>query len=201
MRFTLRLTLLLACATTLVSAQVGAGAGFRFGAAANDLFKPSGYIGSEPFEAKTHHHIFGPTVELRLPRGFGASVDFLHKRYDETGGAVSGGAYNTTESSWEFPILAKYRFGSGRLRPYVEAGPSFNRLGGYLITYKTLPSAPSEQPKVSVLRKGFAAGAGLEVKLGPLRLQPAVRISHWRQQDTYSVPASTTADVLFGIVF
>ncbi len=196
-----RLAGLLLCTIGALSAQIGVGAGYRFGAATNNLVKPGGYIGAQLFQLNTQHLVYGPTVELRLPRGFGASVDFLHKSYDETGGAVSGGVYNTTESSWEFPILAKYRFGSGRLRPYVEAGPSFNRLGGYLITYKTLPSTPSEQPKASVLRKGFAAGAGFEIKLGFVRFQPAVRISHWWEQNTYSVPASTTADILFGIVF
>jgi hypothetical protein len=178
------------------------GLGFRVGVAANDLLKPAGYIGSEPFQANTKRLIYGPTLDFQLPRGFGIVADFLHKSHEESGGAIHGGVYKTTESSWEFPLLAKYRFSHGRVRPYIEGGPTFNRLGGYLTPYMSMLATPSEpQPKVNVTRKGFAAGAGLEFKLGPARLMPAVRFSHWRGKDTYIVPGANTADVLLGIAF
>jgi hypothetical protein len=66
---------------------------------------------------------------------------------------------------WQFPTLAKYRFGSHGLTPFVEAGPSF-RVAGNLNDAK--PSA-----------YGGTAGIGAEAKVWKFRLSPTVRYTHW----------------------
>jgi hypothetical protein len=77
----------------------------------------------------------------------------------------------TEASSWEFPVLAKYKFGSGRFKPFVETGPAFR--------------TPAERSSVI----GVAAGAGVEVRLRRLKIAPAIRYYHWKQQ-TAPVPAN-----------
>lgn len=51
--------------------------------------------------------------------------------------------------TWEFPVLAKYRFSEGRFRPFIEAGPEFRTTGN-------LNFSPS--------RYGGTAGFGIETE-------------------------------------
>lgn len=163
------------------------GQGFSIGAKGGvpltDIFEGPGLTGSVPFLTATQRFTFGPAAELRLPFGLGVEVDALYKRFDQTG---SGGQV-TTGSSWEFPILGKYRFSDSLLRPYIEAGITFNRLTDVLSL-----NLGSEN------RKGFAAGAGLELKLPILRLSAGLRYS--RLEGKLAIPSTNQADVLFGIM-
>jgi hypothetical protein len=132
---------------TFVAAAQAISAGVKGGIPFNDVFKAAGSIGSEPFHASTQRFTVGPMLEVRLYSGLGIEFDALYKRFEQTGGGVRGGTVAKTGSSWEFPLLGKYRFGSGAAKPFVEGGVSFNRLGGYLMDFRTLPSPPSTQPK------------------------------------------------------
>lgn len=74
--------------------------------------------------------------------------------------------FEFTVLTWQFPVLGKYRFRpESRVRPTVEAGPSF-RLSGNLNGYK-----PS--------RSGFTTGAGIEADYDALRVAPALRYTRW----------------------
>ena len=74
----------------------------------------------------TQRFTVGPMLEVRLPLGLGVDFDALYKRFNQTrtGVGITGTA-SKTGSSWEFPLLAKYRFGSWPAKPYVEGGVSF----------------------------------------------------------------------------
>jgi hypothetical protein len=64
-------------------------------------------------------------LEVRLPFGLGVELDALYKRFDQTGGSIHAGSTAAqTGSSWEFPLLGKYRFGRSFTKPYIEAGAS-----------------------------------------------------------------------------
>ena len=138
-------------------------------------------------------------LDVRLPLGFGLEFDALYKRFDQSGGSVRGGTATKNGTSWEFPLLGKYRFGSSRVKPYIEAGVSFDHLAGYLVTFRTLPGPPSDQPEISTTRTGFAVGAGVEVKLPVVRISPGVRFSHWG--DRFPVPSANVMDFLVSITF
>lgn len=106
--------------------------------------------------------VVGPTVELRLPMGFGASFDALYRRYNFETGQESQGA-----AQWEFPLMLRYRFPGIVAQPYVAGGPVFTRITG-----------------VRALRnsQGIALGAGVDIKVPFLRLTPELRYSRRFQQ-------------------
>lgn len=70
--------------------------------------------------------------------------------------------------TFEFPVLGKYKFRAGRVRPFVAAGPSFRLL--------------TENSSLF----GISAGAGLEVRLKALKIAPALRFTHWGPQGYHS---------------
>ena len=142
--------------------------------------------------ANTNRYIVGPTAELRLPFGLGVELDVLYRHfgYDSSGG-ISGitstfTTKSTTSSAWEFPLLAKYRFPSKVLRPFVDAGVSWDKLSGLTqtvrntvasVTSSTTTGTPAELSKDTT--RGFVIGAGVDVKLLVIHLSPEVRYTHW----------------------
>ena len=142
--------------------------------------------------ANTHRYIVGPTAELRLPFGLGVEFDILYRHfgYDSSGG-ISGitstfTAKDTTGSAWEFPLLAKYRFPGKVLRPFVDAGVTWDTLTGLTqtvrntvatVTNTTTSSTPPELNKKTT--RGFVMGAGLDVKVLVIHLSPELRYTHW----------------------
>lgn len=186
----------------LISAASGQrlSAGLKGGIPLTDVFKATGFIGNEPFRASTSRFTIGPMFELRLPFGLGAEFDILYKRFEQTGGAVGGGTATKTGSSFEFPLLGKYRFKRRPLvEPYVEGGVAYNRLSGVLSAFRTLPSPPSSQPEESSTRRGMVLGAGIELKLLVIRVSPGLRYTHWGGKD--ALPASNAVDFLVGVSF
>jgi hypothetical protein len=79
-------------------------------------------------------------------------------------GAVFDSFSGVSARTMEFPVLGKYKFGTGRVKPFVEAGPSF-RL------------AVENSSLV-----GIGGGAGVEVRWKSLKIAPALRFTHWGPQ-------------------
>ena len=110
--------------------------------------------------SSSKNYIVGPMVELHLPLGLAVEADGLYRPLN-----FAEGSFNENYSSWEFPILAKYRFAIPLVKPYFEAGPSFRTVGGSLV------NGPSSA--------GFTAGAGVELRLARFRIGPEIRYTHW----------------------
>jgi hypothetical protein len=135
--------------------------------------------------------IAGVTGELRLPFGLGVEVDALYRRvhYQDRIGSVLGTVTTdrTTANSWEFPILAKYRFPTKIARPYVDAGVAFDTLSGLTDTVTqtiqvTPPSTHTTSTPASLQNnstKGFVIGAGVEIHAIVIRLSPEIRYTRW----------------------
>jgi hypothetical protein len=70
-------------------------------------------------------------------------------------------------STWEFPVLAQYRWRIRRAKPFVEMGPSFRLL----------------QDVYGAAPYGIAAGAGVEEHVGRLQIAPGLRFTHWAQHN------------------
>lgn len=116
----------------------------------------------------SEEYLIGPMVELHLPFGLAVEGDALYHPLNLTQQNYNGSGYSKTTMSindWEFPILAKYHFlPLPIVKPYVEAGPAFrdvNPVASYLST------------------TGIDMGAGVEVKLRRLRVEPDLRYIHW----------------------
>ncbi len=119
--------------------------------------------------SNSNEYLIGPMVELHLPLGFSVEADALYHPLDLTQ-QINNGTSTLTSStkinSWEFPILAKYHFLPFPIvKPYIEAGPSFRAIGSGI---NIKPSST-----------GFALGAGVEVKLLRLRIEPELRYIRW----------------------
>jgi opacity protein-like surface antigen len=143
----------LTCAGQILS--IGVKAGLPFTDAFNSFTS-----GSYRSFSDSKNYIVGPMVELHLPLGLSAEANALYRPLN-----FATNSSSSNYSSWEFPILAKYRFPFPLIKPYVEAGPSFRTVGGFLGS--------------NLSNSGFTAGVGIELRLSRLRIGPEIRYTHW----------------------
>jgi hypothetical protein len=136
--------------------------------------------------------LVGPAVEVQVRDGLSLEADAVYRpireHYTNTG-TISGQPYiqsgDSSFSSWQFPVLAKYRLPllllGDKTRLFVELGPSF-RISG------------------PVTHFGLTTGGGVSTRLGPLTIAPAVRYTRW-QTDPLGEIKSNEADLLVGLTF
>jgi len=139
--------------------SVGVKAGLPFTDAFNSFTS-----GSYSSFSNSKNYIVGPMVEVHLPLGLSVEGDALYRplSFQVTRPNI---VQSTSFSSWEFPILAKYRFPIPLVKPYVEAGPSFRTIGG--------------QFGGNFSNSGFTAGVGIELRLSKFRIGPEIRYTRW----------------------
>lgn len=161
--------------------------GFRGGVPFTDAFKTVERAANLSLvKNRPTHWIFGPTLEIRLPAGFGVTFDALYNRlgFETAGQTQSGGL-------WEFPAMLRYRIGPQPIvKPFLAAGGSFNKLTGI------------RTPTSSVT--GLVFGGGVEVKLPFMRIAPELRVSRRLSENVTvgSVRSNLTQAVfLVGLTF
>jgi hypothetical protein len=176
------------------------------GAALTDAFghESTGFIigpngGIQPIRSRSYStlkdYAIGAMVEVGLPwRGLSVEIDALYRPMNLTmAGVGPDGSLNSispaTVVTWELPALAKYRFGSSSVKPFIEVGPSF-RVSGNLNN-----ASPSTY--------GGTAGLGVETHLGKLRIGPVVRYTHWAADPDYagSRTKRNQVELLVGLSF
>jgi hypothetical protein len=111
-------------------------------------------------------YLVGPTGEIHLILGLSVEADALYRPLhlnveNASGNPVADHSY----ASWEFPILAKWRFPFPVLKPYIEGGPSFRAIGGTASNYLS--------------NDGITFGVGLELHVSRVRIGPELRFTHW----------------------
>ena len=145
-------------------------------------------------------YVVGPMIELRLPMHLSVEFDALYRPLHLTvsnfiaSGTGTTITVNGTANSWEFPILGKYHFLGGPIKPYIEAGPSFRSVRQFALGTPQLSSA------------GFTAGGGIEVGVLKLKVAPELRYTRWAgdsNSSAFGVPVSNVnqAEFLVGISF
>ena len=186
----------------LLAGTVSAGAqsfsfGVKGGVPLTEYFSSIKLAPELTFEGITNRYIVGPEVQINLPFGFAVEADGLYRHFHyATSSSHSGGVPTVSfasahGSSWEIPLLGKYRSRSPVVRPYVEAGVAWDRLAGLseTITEATpLPgststfttSTPRELRSLTVT--GFVAGGGIDLHALFLHIAPEVRYTHWTGQ-------------------
>ena len=147
--------------------------------------------------SRAKDYIVGPSLEVRLPMHLSVEADGLYRPLTQTttNTVASLGTFTTsrTINSWEFPILAKYKFSMPLVSPFVEAGPSFRHLARF---YGDL-----------LAKAGFTAGVGADLHLGPLHIDPQIRYTRWGSDSNPTSFAPTPqsnanqAELLLGISF
>ncbi len=142
------------------------GIGIKAGIPLTDAFNVQS---PNPFDyaADTRRYTVGGYVELRLPLRFSVELDGLYQPY-EFRSAVPF-PVQTSASSWQFPLVAKYKILPGPIKPYIEGGVAFARL----TNIGEVPELDHEN------NFGIVAGAGIEFKLGPVRISPEIRYNNW----------------------
>jgi hypothetical protein len=121
--------------------------------------------------------LLGPALEAPLLKNFFLEVDGFHhsievsRRTVLNSGEVIDSFSGAEGLTWEFPVLGKYKFATGGVKPFVEGGPSFRLL--------------AENSSVC----GITGGAGLEVRWKSLRIAPSLRFTHWGPQG-YHTPST-----------
>jgi opacity protein-like surface antigen len=204
------LSVLLAFPAFAGSISVGA----KIGVPLSNFVQTNGDIGGRPFRADLNRFILGPTFGVQLPHGLSIEFGAIYKRFTQHAGQVEVIAeigtpyqvqtspYSKTGRSWEFPLVGQYRFSCSAIRPYVEAGVSFNHLGGVFSPFRTLvtqsrilrPEGRSES------RTGFAVGGGFQFKLPLVRLIPGVRYTRYGNTRPW-LPTANSVDLVVGVTF
>src|SRR5262245_52452870 len=122
------------------------------------LFSP---VSTAFFTDASQRFIVGPRFELSLPKRLSVEFEALHREIRSTsritfsppfvtpdGIEISSiGPRTSTEFTWEFSLLGKYRLSASGVKPFVELGSSF------------LPIENSDQT-------GITAGSGIELHYG-----------------------------------
>ncbi len=156
---------------------------------------------------------------MRLPLGLSIEFDALYRHFSYTNvlGSV-GNAVTSVGSSgnWEFPLVAKYKFPSKIVRPYVEAGVAWDALTGLKNTVTEEVCGPTTaNPVCNVVAASPAAnskgtmgvviGGGIDIHVIVLHVAPEIRFTRWAQ-DYFNLSgvlnsSKNQAEVLVGFTF
>jgi hypothetical protein len=143
----------------------------------------------------TNTLVIGPSIEVRLVKSLSVEVDGLYRPLHGTDvpstSSPDDHVVRFATLTWEFPVLAKYRFDAGLVKPFIEAGPSFRTSGNLEI------GQPSNH--------GATAGIGVEFGLGRMKIAPTFRYTRWAPDQTSLLDGGNglrnEAQVLLGIRF
>ena len=145
-------------------------------------------------ETAAKRYVLGVSLEFRPASTWSVEVDALYRplKFVQSTVLIDGSRRSispATVVTWEFPVLAKFRFPSvGAARPFLVAGPSLRTAGNL---NGTRPSP-----------YGFTGGLGAEIRIGSLRLAPSARYTRWAAESAGYSSARTKLDqveVLMGI--
>lgn len=160
------------------------------------------------YHAATSRYTFGPALTIELPHRLRFETDLLYKRlqygFPESPSAPAGGAFTSASAArWEVPLLLEYSFRRPVVRPFVGMGMSFNRVTG-------VGGVRTTDTRFIQVRhrgtKGFVATAGVEARLGVLRIAPEIRVTRWADRNLGVSDAPlhsnlTQAELLIGFRF
>jgi hypothetical protein len=132
---------------------------------------PGGPVGIR-FYSSSKDYIAGAMLEYRFTPHWSVEADGLFRTLHGVSAAVlANGSLNSVSPSpvitWEFPVLAKYRFAARKWTPLVELGPSFRTAGNL---NEANPS-----------HAGVTAGVGMELHAGKLAIAPTLRYTRWAE--------------------
>ncbi|HWE50731.1 MAG TPA: outer membrane beta-barrel protein [Bryobacteraceae bacterium] len=149
---------------------------------------------------RSTNFVIGPALQVNLPASFRIEVDALYRPYSFQITSISPVGPTVSANQWQFPFLLQYRFKTPVLKPFVEAGVSFDHLSNISAAAQTIPSG---QPGsfVHASHASVVLGAGVDVKIPFVRLSGELRYSHAGSADFAALSKLNQAEVLVGIHF
>ncbi len=146
--------------------------------------------GGASYSFATRRYTLGPSVDWRMSGALGC-IGYAGTASTFSNGYFSDSTISVSGSSWDFPLMLKYRFGRV-VRPYVAGGGVFRYIGpvrgrGEQINGDLLGGPTTTQPldttDPSDLAKrfypGVTAAGGVELGTGRLRFLPEFRYTRW----------------------
>jgi hypothetical protein len=147
--------------------------------------------GIGPYILNVRRYTIGPTFEVALPLfQLRVEVDAVYRRLDTTQNAfyspTFGTIFRTSANAWEFPMLLKRLWLRGPVRPFAAAGGTFRRINS--MQASTEQFLAGQTPDHTLVRYhlddaltegGIAAGAGVRLAAGRLKISPEIRYTHW----------------------
>lgn len=185
-------------------AQLPLSVGIKGGVSLTDAYQNNSYSVNNPFLSNgtfryysdAKDYIVGPFVQLRLPFGLAVEADGLYRPLSFASSTqLPNLSYNYSSRfvTWEFPILAQYRFRFPIVSSYIEGGPSFR-------------TTTANTRYLS--NQGLAFGAGVSIHALLLRVSPEIRYTRWETDSSVisrtGVPAYSNqnqVEFLIGIAF
>jgi hypothetical protein len=140
--------------------------GIRAGVPLTDAFDAT-QSAVRGFENVPKRYTVGPTLQVNLPFSLALTIDVLYKRlaYEQT---EAGGATTTqTANMFELPVMLRYKFGEGNLKPFISGGPTFNKI--------TAGAVRNPVQFVKSNTAGVVLGTGVEVGALVFKLTPELR--------------------------
>ncbi|MCU1260932.1 MAG: hypothetical protein JWO80_3817 [Bryobacterales bacterium] len=139
---------------------------------------------------KSSNYTIGPTLQLGLPLGFRVEADALYR----PAGLRFNNLFSQSSTQWRFPILVQYRLSAPILKPFVEAGYSYDHLD--------LRVNVAQTPSFSATsHHGFVLGAGVDFKIPFVRISPEIRYTRDVGAGSDNVLELNQAEFLVGVRF
>jgi hypothetical protein len=158
------------------------------------------------FVPKSTNFTIGPALQVNLPLSLRIEVDALYRPYSFTGTSTlaptllfANTPINVSGSQWRFPVLAAYRFKAPVVKPFVEAGVSFDHLSNLSAAAKNITSGAGTLIQQS--HAGVVLGGGVDVKIPFFRISGELRYTHQGSADFQSISNLNQAEVLVGVHF
>ena len=170
----------------------------------------AGLGGNDGYGVDGRRWTAGATVEFNLPASLSVGVDALYRRFSFDDTNAFGFRAAADIGHLEFPVFAKYRFGSivppYVARPFVEGGFAFDRAhtAGTSQCFGSAPICPSPAPTTlssSQWGAGFLVGGGIEIKAAFLKIAPEVRYTRWQKGLFYDYQERNQLEILVGVRF
>jgi outer membrane protein W len=179
---------------------------------------------SAPFNSGTTHTdrwTVGATVEGHITKSFSIEVDALYRGYNRFGEGIfyylpgtgmfpiassdTSYTYRYEVKAWDAPILLKYRFAKGPIRPFINGGLQYTHESADVTISCFGPACNSlssvilpkyiGQSTVQSNRWGVVGGAGVEFRLGKMRIAPEYRYTRLNN------PGGNQSTLLVGFTF
>jgi hypothetical protein len=148
--------------------------------------------------AKSTNFTIGPSLQVNLPASLRIEVDALFRPYSFNLTGVNI-ANDISALQWRFPFLLQYRFGTPVVKPFVEAGLSFDHLSGISAAAKSITSGPGQLLHSS--DAGLVLGAGIDVKVPFIRLSGELRYTRQAVSNFADFSNQNQAEFLVGVHF
>jgi hypothetical protein len=164
------------------SISVGLKAGARLG---DEFSDTNGTLHDE-----SKRYTLGPMVDLKLPFRFSLELDALYRPVGYTVQNFDFNFFTSRErsSSWEFPIVAKYRLpGALRIAPYVGVGYAprvvyGSRVDGqidYDLQGHIIRVSSTKSDTTYDATHGMVIEGGVTIPVSHLHISPEIRYTRW----------------------